>query len=195
MLDIGTGTGLLSLMMAQQSDVAIDAIEIDKDAFEQGEENVMHSPWKERIHVIHADARHFHPPVKYDVIVSNPPFYENELKSASDKKNIARHSSELSLEDLFSFIGQHLAQNGRFYLLLPYKRKAEAEQLLDTSSLFAHKMVHVRQSTRHDYFRLMIEGGRQQPGQPVYSEIAVQDETQEYTPAFTALLKDYYLYL
>lgn len=194
-LDIGTGTGLLSLMMAQQCDAAIDAVEIDRAAFEQAKENAWQSPWKERINVIHADVKDFHPSAKYDVIVSNPPFYENELKSASSQKNIAHHSDELSLDSLLSFIHQHLDEKGWFYLLLPYKRKEEAEKRLLQHLLFVHEMVEVRQSARHGFFRLMIRGGLQTCDHPSHSTIAIQDEQQQYTPAFTELLKDYYLYL
>src|ERR1700741_4578062 len=95
-LDIGTGTGLLSLMFAQQQPHAhIDAIEIDKNAFEQASSNVSASPWHNRIKVLYGDARHFTFTTRYDVIISNPPFYENELKGNDDKKNVAHHGDHL----------------------------------------------------------------------------------------------------
>jgi len=88
-LDIGTGTGLLSLMFAQKKQNAlIEAIEIDKDAFEQAKENIAASPWSYRINIIHADARNYPFPQKYDVIISNPPFYQNVLNTDDKMKNI-----------------------------------------------------------------------------------------------------------
>jgi len=122
-LDIGTGTGLLALMFAQKNQNAfIDAIEIDKDAFEQAAENITASPWADRINIIHADARNYSFPQQYDIIISNPPFYENELKADDKKKNVAHHSDELSLAKLLIVIKNNLSPSGTFFLLLPYKR-------------------------------------------------------------------------
>jgi len=95
-LDIGSGTGLLSLMIAQKNDLDIDAVEIDKEASLQSQENIAASPWKDRIQVENEDARQFRGVSKYDCIVSNPPFYENELTSERKTKNIAHHSEELT---------------------------------------------------------------------------------------------------
>lgn len=192
-LDIGTGTGLLSLMLAQKCAAKIDAVEIDRDSFEQACDNISHSPWKENIRVWHADANDFIARASYDVIISNPPFYENELRSASDKKNIAHHSHALSLDQLLLLIRQHLSPQGRFYLLLPYKRKEEIKNLLNRHALFIHEMVEVSQSTRHTHFRLLIEGGLQKPDEVIETIITIQDHQRQYTPEFAALLKDYYL--
>ena len=109
LLDIGAGTGLLSLMIAQKNNISIDAIEIDKDAFLQASENIAASPWSERIKISHADIKYFNPlPAKYDIIVSNPPFYENEWQSESLQRNTAHHSSELLLTDLLDIISASL---------------------------------------------------------------------------------------
>jgi tRNA1Val (adenine37-N6)-methyltransferase len=125
-LDIGTGTGLLSLMLAQKTSGDIDALEIDKEAYEQAIANVSSSPWKERIRVMLQDASSFLSKKKYNTIISNPPFYENELKSPDSKRNIAHHSG-LSLNHLLSVVKENLEERGTFYLLLPYKRIEEFE--------------------------------------------------------------------
>src|SRR5688572_28253839 len=106
-LDIGTGTGLLSLMMAQQINAEIDAIELDEDAFEQAQQNMASSPWHDNLFVIQGDAKDMAYVLgkEYDIIVSNPPFYENELESPDLKKNRAHHSAGLSLDELLSIIG------------------------------------------------------------------------------------------
>ena len=104
-LDIGTGTGLLSLMLAQKNpQIKIDAVEVDKDAFEQAKKNIAESPWANRIKVYHADIKVFGSAKKYDVIISNPPFYENELKGNDEKKNIAHHNDGLLLPELLKII-------------------------------------------------------------------------------------------
>ena len=101
-LDIGTGTGLLSLMLAQKTNAGIDAVEIDSNAFEQAKENILFSPWKDQIKIFNADIKQWNAPTKYDLIISNPPFYENDLLPEDDGKNISKHSAALNLEELFA---------------------------------------------------------------------------------------------
>jgi tRNA1Val (adenine37-N6)-methyltransferase len=122
-LDIGAGTGLLSLMLAQKTGALIDAVELDEDAAEQAAENFETTPWKDRLQVIRADARTVHLGRKYDLIISNPPFFENDLKSVDTRRNLALHSEALSLEELLGVIKKHLADDGQFAVLLPYHRK------------------------------------------------------------------------
>lgn len=197
-LDIGTGTGLLSLMMAQQHEHAsIDAIEIDDAAYYQAKENVAASPWNQWINVIHADGKQYAFSKRYDVIISNPPFYENELKSPDSQKNKALHDEGLQLDDLLSIIRQNLAATGRFYILLPYKRNEEIDALMTKNKLTVLHTTRVRQSTRHGYFRIMLCGTLATAAEEhsITTEIAIKNEKQDYTPAFIQLLKDYYLYL
>jgi len=193
LLEIGTGTGLLSVMIAQKNDLSIDAVEIDAEASEQARENAGSSPWQNRIHIIHEDIRNFQSTQGYDVIVSNPPFYENEISSQQASKNLAHHSSELKLSELFWMIKNNLAGTGFFFLLLPYKRQKELEKLLEQHRLFVYKKVVVHQSTAHDPFRIMLMGG-QNVAATHQSTIAIR-EGKEYTQDFIQLLRDYYLYL
>src|SRR5437868_5022622 len=99
-LDIGAGTGLLSLMLAQKTTAVIDAVEIDNAAFEQAKENIAASPWKEKINTYHADISTFKTGKRYEHIISNPPFFEDDLRSNDEKKNFAKHDSSLTLENL-----------------------------------------------------------------------------------------------
>ena len=141
-LDIGAGTGLLSLMFAQKNSSAIiDTIEIDNDAYEQAKENVAASPFSDRINIINGDVKTFSFSKKYDVIISNPPFYENEIKSLNEKKNIAHHHSGLLLEELINIIKLNLAPSGDFYLLLPFKRNKEFKEILLKQDLHIKKLI------------------------------------------------------
>lgn len=194
-LDVGCGTGLLSLMVAQQNDTTIDAIEIDEDAAQQAKENVVASPWKDRISIIQSDVLSWQSHRKYDCIFSNPPFYESDLRSENKEKNIAHHDAGLTLTALLHFIEQHLTKDGVFFLLLPSKREAEFEQLLKAHQLHLHKKVLTKQSTKHHPFRLLIQAGKQPTSQVFESVLSIKNESGEYTPAFSALLKHYYLYL
>ena len=197
MLDIGTGTGLLILMLAQKTNASIDGIEIDRDAFEQAKENFASSPLSSRINIIHQDVKAFSFKKKYDIIISNPPFYENELKSGNAKKNIALHNEGLLLTELLDIIKQNLRPDGRFYLLLPYKRINDMEKIFGQQQLAINHKVFVRQSINHDYFRIIVAGTFQQENQIelLTSEISIWNEKQQYTEEFIELLKDYYLYL
>jgi tRNA1Val (adenine37-N6)-methyltransferase len=195
-LDIGTGTGLLSLLIAQNNAGSIiDGIEIDKDAGEQAKENIAVSSWSNRITILCGDARQFPFDKKYDVIISNPPFYENELQSENEKKNIAQHSEGLLLDDLLQIIKTNLAGTGIFFLLLPSKRKDEIELLLKKNDLFVLKKILVRQSVNHNYSRIMIAGNMNAGIQTEENEIFIKNNQQQYTPEFVQLLKDYYLHL
>jgi len=197
-LDIGTGTGLLALMVAQKNPLAfIDAIEIDHAAADQARANVNGSKWKDRVNIIEADAGSFSPQKKYDLIISNPPFYEREIRSASDSKNVAHHGENLSLTDLLRIIKGNLTNTGSFFLLLPYKRNEETKKLFSDHQLFISKIILVRQSVKHGYFRIMIKGKllEQENKETAFDEISIWDDKQQYTNEFASLLRDYYLHL
>lgn len=196
-LDIGTGTCLLSLMLAQKCDADIDAIEIDDEAAAQATENEEACSFRNRIQVINADIRDYNFEKKYDVIISNPPFYENELKSVSSKKNIAHHGDNLSLQELLTVIKQNLNPGGLFFLLLPFKRDEEIRNLVYQNEMQLKLITLVRQSVHHDFFRIMIMGTNAEDGytEAEFDELSIWDEHQQYTEEFVQLLKDYYLYL
>lgn len=193
-LDIGAGTGLLSLMLAQECDATIDAIEIDKTAAAQAKENIVQSPFADRINIQCADILVCSFTKNYDVIISNPPFYEKELKSDNPDKNVAHHNDGLLLKDLLQIIKNNLSPAGKFCLLLPYKRKEEAEKMIADAGLFINHTTLVRQSVNHGYFRLMICGGLI-PEKTVSDEISICKEDNNYTDKFTELLKGFYLKL
>jgi len=202
-LDIGSGTGLLSLMMNQKNPIVkTDAIEIDKETFVQASENIADSPWAKSITINNADVREFKFPDHYDVIISNPPFYENELKSGNFKKNLAHHNEGLLLPELLTIIKKNLKPEGSFFLLLPYKRNAEIRNLFTENELAIRQIIFIRPSSRHDFFRVMLEGKLKEIAE---SEIQIEEisikntyregEAEQYSSVFTDLLKDYYLNL
>lgn len=192
-LDIGAGTGLLSLMVAQQSHAIIDAIELDEAAAEQAGDNFELSPWKERLQVIQGDVRKIHFGKKYNLIISNPPFFEDDLKSADTKRNLALHSAALGWEELLTVINNYLLPDGKFAVLLPYHRKDAFIKMAAECGLFPEKEIAVQQTAVHAYFRAMLLfTGRE--GQVKKSSMIIREEDR-YTAAFTELLKDYYLKL
>jgi tRNA1Val (adenine37-N6)-methyltransferase len=194
-LDIGAGTGLLSLMVAQRTEALIDAIELERSAAEQAGENIAASGWSNRIEVINQDLLQWKPDKKFDVIFSNPPFYQNELKSANRARNKAHHDDGLLLPDLLQFVQTYLTESGSFFLLLPAKRESNLDVLLRESRLSIHRKILVQQTTKHAPFRIMVQGKRMAGEITTIETISIKDENGCYTPAFTALLKDYYLHL
>ena len=195
MLDIGAGTGLLSLMVAQKNNAWIDAVEIDKEAAIQAAENIASSHWPERIRVIHENIIDHKTAGLYNVIISNPPFYENELASPNKEKNKAHHSTELSLRQLFEVFYNNLDEQGVFYILLPFKREKEAEALLEEFHFHVSKKIMVSPSPVHQPSRIMMRGSKNNSSALEVSGLLIKDDEQEYSSAFTELLKDYYLYL
>jgi len=196
-LDIGTGTGLLALMLTQKNpEIKIEAIEIDKDTAEQAKTNAGSSPWKEQIKIIQDDVKGFSFEKEFDLIISNPPFYENEIRSATDSKNVAHHSENLTLKELLVIIKNNLSKSGSFFLLLPYKRNEEIKKLFKDHELNISKILFIRQSVKHDYFRIFIKGSSNAGEKETeFNEISIGDDKQQYTNEFVELLKDYYLYL
>jgi tRNA1Val (adenine37-N6)-methyltransferase len=194
LLDIGTGTGLLSLMVAQKNNVRVDAIEIDAATAAQAAENVAASSWQNYISIINEDVLLLTSDKKYDIILSNPPFYENDLPSADQLKNTAHHSTQLTLNNLFTVISRKLTNEGTCFILLPFKRLQEATELFKKKGLYISNQIIVKQSVNHLPFRVLLRAGYNHVP-TLIEEIAIWNETQQYTPAFTELLKDYYLYL
>lgn len=198
LLDIGTGTGLLSLMLAQENPALdIHAIEIDVKAAGQAEENCGLSPWKETIRVIQGDIKQaaFDHPFRY--IVSNPPFYENDLRSPDPVKNLAHHQEGLLLKDFPAIIQKNLEPGGRFYLLLPYKRKEEMIELLHQNGFGISSMVQVKQTVNHPYFRLMLEAKNSKEKVEITDiiNLNIKEKEDKYSNEFVSLLRDYYLQL
>ncbi|ANH81753.1 methyltransferase [Niabella ginsenosidivorans] len=192
-LDIGTGTGLLSLMMAQSNTAPIDAIEIQKTDFTRALANVKASPWSQQIKVLYGDVLEYGFDTRYDVIVSNPPFYEADLKGTSAGRNIAHHDEGLSLHDLAGALKKQLQFGGLFFLLFPAKREAELADELGQCGLFINRICFVQQTAAHSPFRIMVKGSFTKV--PAVKQRILIRSGKEYSPEFTALLKPYYLHM
>jgi tRNA1Val (adenine37-N6)-methyltransferase len=191
-LDIGAGTGLLSLMLAQKSFAEIDAIEIDEHSMIQAQQNFAESQWHDRLHIIRADIRNWISPKKYDLVICNPPFYENDLRSSNQKKNIAKHHDALTLDELAGIAKLHLQDNGKFAVLLPFHRIEAFIKVALKNDLHLNDALLVKQTPRHRVFRGILLFGVQKIVYPS-NELIIKNEEGNYTPEFNFLLKDYYL--
>jgi len=195
-LDIGSGTGLLMLMLAQKHMGEIRGIELDLGAFRQLKENIGQSPWASLMKAYPGDVRSFSFREKFDFIITNPPFYEGQLAAAADAANLARHSAELTLTELLAAIDTNLSRDGGFGVLLPYQRSGWFEATaLSAHGFSLREKLLVRQTPRHDFFRSILYFSRLPERTVPTAELTIRDDEGGYTEDFIQLMKDYYLYL
>lgn len=196
-LDIGAGTGLLSLMVAQRNVYAmIDAVEIDAEAFFQAGENVEKSPFHDRIKLFHSAVQEFTSEHKYDVIITNPPFFQSDLLSPLDKKNIAHHAKSLDFSELLESIERLLSPTGKFNILFPMEEAVQfCKKAESTGWHLIHKLTLFHHSGKKSFRQLMTF----QKTEPVHN-VFVDEELYIYETDGTAhhqdfkkLLKDFYL--
>lgn len=194
-LDIGGGTGLLSLMFAQKNESKIDIIEIEQTCFDQMKKNIECSAWNNRIQCIFKDVRDYSATHQYSIIFSNPPFHQGQLRSDDSTINLARHGDELTQDLLFRKVNELLSENGIFYLLGPAYRDEETISIATNEEMHLIKKVVVKQSIHHEPFRMMYAFSKSKCTEQGKQEIVIKDKTDNYTTEFIELLKDYYLYL
>ncbi len=194
-LDIGAGSGLLMLMLAQQFQGNIDGIEIDAASYEQATENIKTSRWNNRLRLFHNDVKLFSLPHRYDLIFSNPPFFEGDLKSGNDRYNFAKHDTGLTLQALLEVVNRNLSANGVFAVLIPHQRAAWFEQLAASCELFVFEKLSIRQSLQHPHFRTALLLNRKNRGMIKKEELVIRQSPEVYSHAFISLLKNYYLHL
>lgn len=194
-LDIGTGTGLLSLMIAQKNNIKLlDAVELNADAAGQALENFTASSWKDKMKLHCEDILTFNPGKQYDYIISNAPFFEDDLKSPNEEKNLAKHNTTLNLLQLVALANRHLFPDGNLAVLLPYQRVKYFILEASKSGFHLSEQILVKQSFKHKYFRGILLFSRKE-SVVKKSEILIRDSDNSYTAGFTELLKDYYLVL
>jgi tRNA1Val (adenine37-N6)-methyltransferase len=159
-LDIGTGTGLIALMMAQRSKAMIDAVEIEINAWLQAKANFENSPWAYRLKVENVSFQSYcdNGLVKiYDLIVCNPPFFNNSYKPETPEREMARHSVLLSPEDLLSGINQLLKDDGLFSVILPFSNHKEFIEIAEKNDLFCGRITNVRPLPNLEPHRVLME--------------------------------------
>lgn len=196
-LDIGAGTGLLSLMVAQRNSYGvIDAVEIDAEAFYQAGENVENSPYHDRIQLFHSAVQEFTSEHKYDVIVTNPPFFQSDLLSPLDKKNIAHHAKSLDFSELLAAIDRLLSDTGKFNILFPVD---EGKQFLDKAVasgwILTRKLTLFHQQGKKAFRQLMtFHRTETTHNVDITQELYIYEpDGTTYSKAFEALLKDFYM--
>lgn len=194
-LDIGAGTGILSLMLAQRSNAEhIDAIEIDENAYEQCVENFEASPWGDKLFCFHAGLDEFvdEPEDEYDLIISNPPFYTDDYKSENVSRDLARFEDALPFEELIDAAALLLSDNGIFSVIIPYKEEERFISLCKEVDLFPLKITRVKGTPTSEIKRSLLAFSRLEQ-KPLIDELTIEISRHQYTPEYTELTKDFYL--
>lgn len=197
-LDVGTGTGLIALMMAQRYPAAtIRAIDIDRDAVDQAQENVGDSPFADRMTVVQDDFRHYASVCaeKFDLIVSNPPWFNHAHLPPDAQRKTARHSVSLTLTELLFAAANCLSPEGVLALILPYDQQKELEMQAREHGFFLKRETVVYPLPASNPKRLLTEWTRSQSEDPTHSKLTVELARHRYSEEFIELVREFYLYL
>lgn len=195
-LDVGTGTALIALMLAQRSNAFIDAIDIDENAVLQANENVNNSRWKSRIKPHFASLQQFSQvtQTRYDLIVSNPPYFINSLKAPAQNRATARHTDSLSHEELIISSKALLNENGRICIILPVNEALQCIEFAKKQELYCSKKLIVFPTPHAAAKRFLLEFQLNETETKV-SELIIEIERHQYSPEFSELAKEFYLKL
>ena len=195
-LDIGAGTGVIALMLAQRSTAEnIEALEIDEEAFEQAVENFENSDWGDRLFCYHAAFDEFVEEMegeKYELIISNPPFYSDDYSSRDARRDQARFAEALPFGELLEVVAQLLSETGKFNVIIPRVAEEQFLELAKIHSLFPSRITRVKGNPEVPEKRSLLElGFVEQPVEPTV--LVIETARHDYTPEYIALTKDFYL--
>lgn len=194
-LDVGTGTGLIALMLAQRSNAAIEAIDVDEAACNQAKENIEASTFRDQINIhcmsfqSYAEATD----IRYDLIVSNPPYFLNSLKGPDNQRNTARHNDTLPLNHLLDGSAKLLTPKGKIALILPASQQGELKDLLYNMPLFTTRETLIFPTPQSTPKRILVELSINQSEPCEKTQLIIEEGRHQYTDAYKKLTKAYYL--
>lgn len=193
-LDVGTGTGLIALMLAQRSAAEITAIEIEGNAANEAKDNVTVSPWKNKVNVQHISFQDFaaRNTTQFDLIVSNPPFFSNASKAATAERTLARHNDNLPFGELIGLSTKMLSVNGRLSMVLPSDVMPALMNIAAENKLFLQRRTTIKPDPAKAANRVLLEWGKKEMGVHE-SSFAIYQENQSFSGEYVALTKDFYL--
>ncbi len=194
-LDIGTGSGVIALMLAQRSNGYIDGIDIDTPSTEQAHQNITNSKWGNRINIINISLQEYcnNLSKRYDLIVTNPPFFSNSLRSPKEKRNIARHNDNLSFDELIRGVKQLLNHDGRFCLILPENESSNFRDNALINGLFLTRRLYVYPKQERHVKRILSEYSFQRPPSIDRKKLIIRNDDDTFTEEYQELTKDFYL--
>lgn len=193
-LDIGAGSGLIALMLAQRSSTGaiIDGVEINRQAFEQACENVVGSPWPQKIRLTHSSIQNFETEFNYDLIVCNPPYFIRSLKPIDLNRAQSRHATDLTYADLISSAKRLISPSGILSLVLPIREAAEFSKEAGRRGFFRNRKCPVRTKSGKQIDRVLMEFSLGSPGLNEVEELTIQNEKGEWTKSYLELVSPFY---
>ena len=197
-LDVGSGTGIIALMLAQRSfALTIDAVEIDNDAYEQTVTNFENSNWGDRLYCYHSSFQNFADEIAeedetYDLIISNPPFYTDEFESINDARNKARFTTSLSFNELLKGVSKILSKKGKFAVIIPFKEEQGFVKLAKENNLFLNRVCHVKGNPSSAFKRSLLEFSFEEK-KLNKENLTIEIKRHQYTDEYINLTKDFYL--
>ena len=195
-LDIGTGTGIIALMLAQRSAAQqIDALEIDEAAYEQATDNFENSPWNDRLFCFHAGLDEFieEPEEEYDLIVSNPPFYSEDYKTENESRDLARFQDAMPFEQLLEAADLLLSEHGIFTVIIPFKEEENFIALANEFELYPLKITRVKGTPTTEIKRSLLAFSRNETTDLPIDELVIETARHVYTQEYIGLTKNFYL--
>lgn len=194
-LDIGTGTGLLTLMLAQKlKNTHFDAVEIDKLAYKEASFNFLNSKWSERINIHYSSIQNFTTEIAYDFIICNPPFFSNHKKSVKPEKNLAIHNDSLPIETLVETIEKFSHSKTVIFILYPTQEMNEFSSLMKTNAFYPFTTLSVYNKPNNESsFRKIIGFSKKDIKKPLHERLNIRNEEGKYSDSLQKLVEDYYL--
>lgn len=195
-LDIGSGTGILALMMAQKyPNLEITGVEIEKNAFEESDFNFKNSPYKERLQAVNLPLQQLSPELKFDCIITNPPYFDNDLKNEDENKKTARHTDSLTFLELIQFVENNLSSIGNFSLILPLIESEIFRKITEKTTLHLTKIAFIKPNKNKEVNRVLMSFSKTKSVPESYWEetFCVYQSHQVYSERHHELTKDFYL--
>ena len=192
-LDIGCGSGLISIMAAQRCDADIAGVEIDKAASEQARANVANCPWSDRISIINTDVLQYSPEQLFDTIVCNPPYFVNSLKCGTESRTLARHSDVLNCNVFFRKAGELLIKEGKTSIVIPTDLLEEWKDAAAINGFANSRLTYIKTTPRKAPKRVLVEFVRAYTAETIVSTLVLEDEPGVYSKETQEILRDFYL--
>ncbi|MCR4848712.1 MAG: methyltransferase [Bacteroidales bacterium] len=193
-LDIGTGCGVLPLMLAQKGVAKVHAVDLDASSAQEAAENFDASQWHDKLFSFHADIRKFTMQCAYDLIISNPPFFVNSFKCDADRRNQARHTdTSLTFSELIASVRRLLKPDGRFAVVLPLRESLEFIPLAEQANLFVHRRENIVPVAGKDPNRVNLEFRYGQPVRVEATDLVIRREDGSFTEDYSRVVSEYYL--